>query len=56
MKYVANYRLACEVKAFKRHLSSCILFRKTIQVVLMDSFPLRVMVQLQVCCLGSLYA
>jgi len=56
MKYVANYRLGCEVKAFKRQLSSCILFRETSQVVLMDSLSLHVMVPLQVCCLGSFYA
>jgi len=32
MKYVANFTLECEVKAFKRHLSSYSRFREIIQV------------------------
>jgi len=56
MKYVANFTLECEVKAFKRHLSSCSRFRETSQVVLMDSFALYAMIPLQFCCLVSHYA
>jgi len=56
MKYVANFTLECEVKSFKRHLSSCSLFRETSQVALNDSFSLHVMMPLQSCYLVSHYA